>query len=214
MRKKCILECVMLMVLAVMLAWGTGLERQQQRIADEIIRLHVIANSDSERDQWVKMQVRDTVLSTAEILLRDSGNAQCAREELCAHLTLLEEAANEKLKEIAPGETAQVGMCRKLFGTRYYDGFSLPGGYYDALCVTIGSGEGKNWWCVVYPQICMSGTVEQQRIVAAMGGMTEEDVDILQQETPEYQFKFKTLEIFENILGWFRGRETGIPTSG
>lgn len=200
-----------LLVLAGIFAWGTALENQQQNISNGLIRLHVVADSDQWEDQQIKLLVRDAVLEAAEPMLSEADSVAEAKGML--ELSVLEAAANSTLEALGSDDIAVVTLERELFGTRHYDGFSLPGGYYDALRVTIGSGEGKNWWCVVYPQLCMAAVTEEQYSVAVMGGISAEDMQILQMETPEYELKFKTLEVFENIMGWFRSRCDGIPTS-
>lgn len=200
-----------LLVLAGIFAWGTALENQQQNISNGLIRLHVVADSDQWEDQQIKLLVRDAVLEAAEPMLSGADSVADAKGML--ELSELEAAANSTLEALRSDDIAVVTLERELFGTRHYDGFSLPGGYYDALRVTIGSGEGKNWWCVVYPQLCMAAVTEEQYSVAVMGGISAEDMQILQMETPEYELKFKTLEVFENIMGWFRSRRDGIPTS-
>ena len=206
-------EIIFLLILAGFFAWGTALENQQQRISNEMVRLHVVANSDSEEDQALKLEVRDAVLAAAIPLVEQAKDVTEAKRRIEENLTVLEAAAEETLHGLGQKQNVTVCLNRELFGTRHYAGFSLPGGYYDALRVTIGEGGGKNWWCVVYPQICMASTTEQQEAVAVMAGMTEEDVAIIQAESEEYELKFKTLEIFENILTWFRSRGKGIPTS-
>lgn len=213
-RKKCVVEMVFLLLLAAIFAWGTAMENQQQRLANEMIRLHVVANSNSYEDQELKLQVRDAVLSAADEILESCNSVTDAKSALSGNLSRLQSVANETLLNLGVTDRALITLERELFGTREYETFSLPGGYYDALRVEIGSGEGKNWWCVVYPQICMASSVSEQTAVAAMAGMREEDIAMIQRGTDEYELKFKTLEIFENILGWFRSRQAGIPTSG
>ena len=203
----------MLAALALLLAYGTALERQQQSISGELIRLHVTANSDSPQDQQIKLLVRDAVLEQAQLLLEAVHSRDEAKLVLSENLGSLEETANQALEHSGSRQKARVTLSRELFGTRVYDGFSLPGGYYDALRVNIGSGSGHNWWCVVYPQICTAATTEDRRAVAVMGGLDEEQVAILEADTPEYQFKFRSLELLENILGWFRSGGRGIPVS-
>lgn len=207
------IELGLLLALAAVLALCTALERQQQGISDQMIRLHVVANSDSDEDQSVKGQVRDAVLRQAEIILEQAKDRDMAKVLLRENLTVLEETANRTLQDLGSTDTAAVTLRRELFGTREYEGFSLPGGYYDALRVSIGSGSGKNWWCVVYPQIC-SAAVTERRTVAVMGGLSEEQAAILEGDTPEYQLKFKLLELLEDMLGWFRTAGEGIPVSG
>jgi stage II sporulation protein R len=212
--KTCVVEMVLLLLLAALLAWGTALERQQQRISDSLIRLHVVAASDSQEDQEIKLQVRDAVLAELEPILAGASDRTEAAALLGENLDLLAQTANDRLSTLGSQDTASVRYARELFGTRVYDSFSLPGGYYDALRVEIGPAEGKNWWCVVYPQICTAATIEDQQTVAVMGGMESSDFAILQQNSTEYQFRFKSLELLENLLGWFRGGSDGIPTSG
>lgn len=203
-----------LLAIAVFLAIGTALERQQQALAGQLIRLHVVANSDSAQDQSIKQHVRDAILQEAEVIMAPAESQAEAKALLRQQLEYLEDTANRTLSELGCQAGASVSLKRELFGTRTYETFSLPGGYYDALRVEIGSGEGKNWWCVVYPQLCSAAAVEDTAAVAAMGGLSQEQVSIVTGETPEYQFKFKTLELLEDLLGWFRGGKNGIPVSG
>lgn len=207
-------ELGLLLVLAVIFAVGTSLERQQQALAGKLIRLHVVANSDSLADQSVKQNVRDAVLREAESIMAPADSQEEAKKLLREQLTVLEDAANQTLLVLGCEENAKVSLKRELFGTRQYETFSLPGGYYDALRVEIGSGQGKNWWCVVYPQLCSAATAEQTGAVAAMGGLSSDQVAMVTGESPEYQFKFKALELLEDLLGWFRGGKDGIPVSG
>jgi stage II sporulation protein R len=209
-KKTFVAELALLLALAAIFAYGTALERQQQGISNKLIRLHVVANSDTDADQAQKLEVRDTVLDSAQRILEHAENQAQAKALLRDNLDQLTAAAQSVLGQSVP---VQVTLNRELFGTRHYDGFSLPGGYYDALRVTIGSGNGKNWWCVVYPQICTAATAQDQRTVAVMGGLTDEDVALLSGDTPEYQLKFRTLELLEDLLGWFRGGADGIPVS-
>ena len=202
-----------LLLLALFFAFGTALERQQQDISDRILRLHVVANSDSEADQALKLKVRDAVLRKADVLLQEAGTRDQAEQVLRGNLDQLTLAAEDILRQEGSNQTVEVSMARELFGTRYYDTFALPGGYYDALRVTLGAGNGHNWWCVVYPQIC-SAAVTDQRTVAVMGGLTEEQAMLLEGDEPEYEFRFRILELFENMLGWLRTGGDGIPASG
>ena len=157
MRKSvCIIEMGLLLFFALVFSAATGLERQQQRISDSMIRLHVVANSDNPGDQAIKFNVRDAVLSDAQELLQHTTSRDEAMNVLTSGLPQLTETANETLRQLGASDRATVTLKRELFGTRYYDTFTLPGGYYEALRVTIGEGDGKNWWCVVYPQLCLS----------------------------------------------------------
>lgn len=207
------LELGALLVLAVFFALGTALERQQQDLSGRLLRLHVVANSDSEEDQALKLRVRDAVLEEANGLLAQADSRDQAVGLLRENLDRLETAAEQTLLAQGSAQTVTVSLERELFGTRYYDTFALPGGYYDALRVTLGSGEGHNWWCVVYPQIC-TAAVSDQRTVAVMGGLTEDQALLLTEEEPVYEFRFRVLELFEDMMGWLRTGGKGIPGSG
>ena len=210
-RNTCLSECVALLLLAVLFAAGTAGERTQQGISDRVIRLHVSAASDEATDQADKLMVRDAVLAEASELLKHAGSREEALTILYSNRESLAEAGRDALHD--PESQVRAEIRRELFGTRYYDSFALPGGYYDTLRVTIGSGEGRNWWCVVYPQICVAATTDQRDAVAVMGGLTKEQICIMAQEEPEYQFRFRSIELLENILGWFRTGRSGIPES-
>ncbi len=200
----------MLLLLALTLSFATALERQQQEIAGSLIRLHISASSDSREDQQIKLQVRDALLADTTPILEQADSRQEALELLRQELPRLENRANQVLTELGETQRARVSLGRELFGTRYYSGFALPGGYYDALRVSIGGGEGKNWWCVVYPQLCMSAATESDA-VPAMGTLSQSDAQLL--EEGEIRFRFRCLELLENLLGYFRDRGEGIPTS-
>ena len=207
------LELGALLMLAVFFALGTALERQQQDLSGRLLRLHVVANSDNEEDQALKLRVRDAVLEEANGLLAQADSRDQAVGLLRENLDRLETAAKQTLLVQGSAQTVTVSLERELFGTRYYDTFALPGGYYDALRVTLGSGEGHNWWCVVYPQIC-TAAVSDQRTVAVMGGLTEDQALLLTEEEPVYEFRFRVLELFEDMMGWLRTGGKGIPGSG
>ena len=206
----CIIEIALLLLLALVFSAATGLERQQQRISDSMIRLHVVAASAEPADQDIKLQVRDAVLAEARDLLQTAESRADAMDMLSDHLPALEQTANLTLRNLGVSDHAAVTLKRELFGTRYYDRFTLPGGYYEALRVTIGEGDGKNWWCVVYPQLCMSAATESDA-VPAMGDLAPADAKLL--EDGEIRFRFRCLELLENLLGYFRDTGDGIPTS-
>lgn len=206
------IELGLLLLLAVIISGMTALERQQQNLSDSLIRLHVTADSDDPEDQEMKLLVRDAVLLDADILTRDAKGRNEAKAILSENLEKLEETANRVLTTQGVDDTVKVSLKRELFGTRFYNGRALPGGYYDALRVEIGSGEGHNWWCVVYPQLCVPAVTEQtfQPVMAPGDGSSW----IVSEEMEEYELKFMLLELFENLVGWFRAGTDGIPDSG
>ena len=148
-------EIALLFALAAALMWGSWSLQQQDRLERKMIRLHVIANSDSEADQALKLQVRDRVLTLATDILRRADSREQAERDIEAALPDLQAAAADEIaaQGYSCGVTAR--LERAEFPEKDYDGFSLPAGEYLELRVVIGEGQGRNWWCVVFPPLCM-----------------------------------------------------------
>lgn len=125
-----------------------------------LIRLHVVAASDSAPDQSVKLKVRDAVNDCLSGLLSDCRTKAQAQAVLQENLDNLKDLSDSVLLENGFPETAQVTLCREAFPIRSYETFRLPSGVYDSLRITIGPGQGHNWWCVVYPGLCNAATVK------------------------------------------------------
>ena len=151
--KKRVVSLILLAASALTVTLCAVLQAQSQRMADKIIRLHVVANSDTSADQAVKLAVRDAVLREAGRVL---NGAEDPKQAVAAQLPALEAAANAELQRQGSEDLARVSFRRELFPTREYDTFSLPAGVYDSLRVTIGQGEGHNWWCVMFPDLCVT----------------------------------------------------------
>ena len=133
------------MILAVCFWCGTLLS-DHQRLGRELVRLHVVANSDSTEDQFRKLQVRDAVTESLRRDLQSISDIQQAKAYLQAKLPVIQKVAENTLRSLGCGDTVSVSLCREAFDTRYYDTFMLPAGIYEALRIVIGQGEGKNWW--------------------------------------------------------------------
>ena len=170
---------------------------QKRQLQESIIRLHVVADSDSEKDQAVKLLVRDAVTQEVSEALGQITDKDQALAYLSGHLTQLEAAANRVLLEQGFSQRARVTLEQEAFSTRQYDTFALPAGVYDALRVTIGSGQGKNWWCVVFPGLCMPEVGEDFADQAAGAGFSEDLIGTLEQRQG-YEVRFFLLD----CLGW------------
>lgn len=151
------IEIAVLLALAVTLLVGAASLHRQDGLQEKMIRLHVIANSDSEGDQAMKLLARDAVLTRAEAILRQASNREEAMEDLNAALPELERTAYDACGGAYPVHAA-LEMAE--FPRKEYEGFALPAGEYMALRVIIGEGAGRNWWCVVYPPLCMASCTE------------------------------------------------------
>ena len=172
------------------------LQSQQQRMAEKLIRLHVVANSDAAEDQRVKLVVRDAVLAEAGALLADASDARAA---IAGGLPQLEAAANAALRAEGSADTARVSFRRELFPTRVYSTFSLPAGVYPSLRVTLGEGNGHNWWCVIFPSLCTPATADGFAAAAAAGGFTQAEIGLMTQADESYSVKFRSLELLQAL---------------
>ena len=194
--KKRIISLVLLGISVLTVTACAALQAQSQRMAEKIIRLHVVANSDSDVDQAVKLRVRDAVLREAQNVLSDASDA---KQAITAQLPALEAAANAELRRQGSGDTACVSFRRELFPTRDYDTFSLPSGVYQSLRVTIGEGAGHNWWCVIFPSLCVPATADGFAEAAAAGGFSTGEIRLLTQADPAYTVKFRSLELLQAL---------------
>ena len=129
------------------------------RIEDKVLRLHVIANSDSEEDQALKLKVRDQVLATLKPLLENAEDRSSSEAIVRAHLSEVEAAARETAWQEKPGENVHAELTNTRFPEKTYGDCTFPAGNYDALRITIGEAKGKNWWCVLFPSLCFVDTV-------------------------------------------------------
>ncbi len=163
-------------------------------LRQNVLRLHIIANSDSVSDQNLKLKIRDEILAQTDGLFLETNNLDEAKAMVCENLLEFEKIANEIIKENGFNYTASARFGMSEFDTRYYDDFTLPAGEYQSLIITLGEGEGKNWWCVVYPTVC---------IPAATKGELEDSVANESAQIAKggkrFVMRFKTVEIYEKI---------------
>ena len=175
--------------LTVACIWLWGIVTDSGDLRENLLRLHVVGASNSQEDQAVKLQVRDAVLGSLEEGLRDMTDPQEAWDYVSRMLPQVEAAANRALAAAGFSETVQVSLTEEAFPTREYDTFSLPAGVYKALRVVIGEGEGKNWWCVVFPQLC--GAEGEFVETASTAGL---DPELAKSLEGEYELRFWVLE--------------------
>lgn len=173
--------------------WTLALVREREFLNRELIRFHVVANSDSPEDQAVKLRVRDAVLDSLREDLAAVADVQAAKDYLRESLPKIERVANRTLQAAGVEDRAVATLCREAFDIRQYDTFSLPSGVYESLRIVIGEGQGKNWWCVAFPALCQSATTEDFEETAQTAGMDSTLSETLSQ--PEtYQVRFYLLD--------------------
>ena len=173
----------------------TGFSAQCDALERNVLRLHVLANSDTEADQAVKYKVRDAVLEEAARWYGDAQSFDEALAAVCTHLESLEAVANGVLYAEGVDYRAKAEVCDMYFDTRTYDSGSLPAGKYRALRISLGNAEGKNWWCVVFPSLCVPGASD----VGDLPDGTQEIVT----DAPRFAVKFKAAEIFSDLCAFF-----------
>ena len=186
-------EIVLLIAVVVCLASGAAAMQSQEQLSEKVVRLHVLANSDSEEDQALKLTVRDAVLEEAERLLKRTENRGEAEGLLRGQLLELEQLANETVRNAGYEYPVTVKLEEVEFPTRTYEGFSLPAGEYLALRVLIGEAAGRNWWCVVFPPLCTVAAAEFP-VIAENAGFSDAEIALITEETVGYVVKFKLLE--------------------
>ena len=169
-------EALMFGVLIAVVA-GSWLGREQQELADSVIRFHVIANSDSDEDQALKLAVRDRVLAQAEEIYPEGATLAEAQAALEGHLNLLAAAGREVVEEQ---------------------------GYYTALRVTIGEGKGQNWWCVAFPPLCLGAASETVDQALEAGHFTPDQGALVTGDGEGYVLKFKAMEWLGELQGFFQ----------
>lgn len=192
-------EFALLIGLSVTLLFGLWMEREQSDLANSVLRLHVLAHSDSEADQELKLKVRDRVLEEAEVILPKGASVEEASQIVQKNLSRLAAAGAEVVAEEGYDYPVSAEMRETWFPTKDYDGFSLPAGQYRALRILIGEGEGQNWWCVVFPPLCLGSASESVTVTALQAGMDEQQVALLTGDTDGYVIKFKALELWEQL---------------
>ena len=190
---KKMIKCVFACALLAAFVWCGTVIADRQRLNEELIRLHVVANSDRVEDQELKLLVRDAIITSLRQALADVRDTEQAKEYLQENLPKLQELANKTLDAAGSAQQAVVTLCREGFPTRQYNTFSLPAGIYEALRVTIGDGAGKNWWCVVFPSLCVPQTSQGFRDTAAGAGFPDALSGALTGEEP-YQIRFYLLD--------------------
>ncbi len=168
-------ETAALISLCLTLLWGTWAEARQRSIAAGLVRLHVIAASDAAEEQALKLQVRDAVLSWLRPRLADAGSAAEAEAILARELPGIREAA----LAASEGRSVTVSLGSEDYPLRSYGGFRLPAGRYRSLRVVLGQGEGHNWWCVIFPTLCLDAA----ETGALREGLCEEDYALVTGES-------------------------------
>lgn len=200
---------LLLLIPVLLLAAGVTLflpVHGEEKIYDTVVRLHVLANSDSEQDQALKLRVRDRILSVSAPLLEGCKTQKEAEEALRAGMPALEDAAREVIRENGYDYPVRILLDWEDYPTRTYETCAFPAGRYLSLRVCIGKAEGKNWWCVLFPPFCLSAagkTSKKDREDEFVEvGLTPDQYRVITESGTDtrYKVRFRFLELFESIF--------------
>lgn len=171
---------------------------QCNEIRSDTIRLHVVANSDSEIDQQVKLKVRDAVLATGQDIFNGTVNPENAKDKISGELKILEEIANTVLKQNGRNYSAKAELVTEYFDTRTYNNnITLPAGKYLALKIVLGEGTGQNWWCIMFPTLCLPAVTKTD--TEAIKSVYSEGEKSVVLSSDKYEIRFRIIEYLEKL---------------
>jgi len=174
----------------------------KQLLKNSVIRLHVVANSDSSEDQEIKLKVKDAVVAYLQPRMQAIASREDANAYIQEHLSVLQSLSNQVLDSLGVKDRTTVKFQQEAFPVRHYDTFSLPSGVYDALRIEIGDAKGKNWWCVVFPSLCLPATTRDFQDTAVGSGFSPSLSNTLS-GNKAYKFRFFLLDWFGKIENLF-----------
>ena len=190
----CIFFCLGILTLTALIPMASA-----ENLYESVIRIHVIANSDEVEEQADKLAVRDAILRYSETLsLPDT--VEKAKVLLEERLDQMERIAEETLQERGKKHSVEVLLTKEAYPTRHYDTFSLPAGEYLSLQVKIGKAEGKNWWCVLFPPMCLQSAVAPEDALMNVG-VEEENAKCITRDGKRYKIRFKLIELWGKAKG-------------
>ena len=169
--------------------------KTSEEIRSDVLRLHVIANSDTSVDQNLKLRLRDYILQEGKDIFNGSINVENAVEKIEPVLPELEKSAKAFVNRAGFDYDVKISLSNEYFTTRTYETVTLPAGKYLALRVVIGSGEGHNWWCVMFPPMCVPAADKKDEIENVF---SEKEIKLVESK-PKYEPRFKVVEIYEQL---------------
>lgn len=190
------ISCFAAMVLTIIFSGSlSSFENDCKTVRSNVFRLHVIANSDSSEDQQLKLKVRDALLLQGKEVFSSGSTKESAEQAACKNLQSFLQTAEKKIRENGKNYSVCVSVGKSSFPTRTYENITLPAGEYDALRVVIGEGKGKNWWCVMFPPLCLPAAEKKQELsdVLSDGGQA------LVKSKPKYEIRFWLIEKIEQL---------------
>ena len=181
----------------------SSLSSAKENISDSVLRLHVIANSNSKEDQALKLKVRDRILSDTKDLFKNTQSPSDALDKAKSKKDLILASAKAALKENGSAYDVKVKIGENSFPIKSYESITLPEGKYTSVSVIIGNGEGKNWWCVMFPPLCLvKGTVSlpEKSDNYLRENLSKSEYALIKNDSElPFELKFKIVEILKNF---------------
>lgn len=187
-------KLLIMATLALAVTYTAGLAKDKKLLRNDLVRLHIVANSDSAEDQAAKLAVRDAILKAVQSSVAQLPTAEEARIFLENHLIDIQNVAEAALREAGLAQKVTVTLGEESFPTRDYDTFRLPAGIYSTLRLTIGEAQGKNWWCVLFPSLCVPASVEEFEEAAEAMGIPGGLNSTLTEKNKGFQIRFFLLD--------------------
>lgn len=188
---------------AIFLFLGLMPVHGEAEIYDSVLRLHVIANSDSEEDQQLKLKVRDKIIESGKEIFSECHTKSEAVSKIEENITTLEHIAAQAIRESGYSYSVRIELDEEEYPTKSYESFCFPSGNYLSLRVIIGDGDGENWWCVLFPPMCISAatqTAPEEQFISV--GLDKDQYGIItENENPIYKARFRLLEVIEDTIG-------------
>jgi len=172
-------------------------------VRSEVLRLHVLANSNSDIDQQAKLHVRDALLAQGDALFYASVDITQAEQAVELRMSELEQAATQALREVGLNYPVQIRVGEAFFNTRSYGGLTFPAGRYQAVQVHIGESSGENWWCVMFPPLCLPAATQRESVTLD-AVLTDGQMRVVE-SNPQFDVRFRIVELVQEWLERLRG---------
>lgn len=201
---KRLISVIMIFLLGIFAVRVADTAQALRDVENSVLRLHILAASDSSTDQNNKMLVRDALLAQSAVWNQVCSTRAEMEEMLAENLSMIEQIAEQALRDHGCDDSVTASICQMEFPQRQYGDITLPAGAYDALRLVIGEGAGQNWWCVMYPSICVqtAGAATDSMPSEMMDDLLGDDACALVTDTESYEVRLKCVELFRAIADW------------
>lgn len=187
--------CICILVIGLLPVHG------EATVYDSVLRLHVLANSNSQDDQSLKLDVRDKIIEITQELGKDCTDLEEMQTVMLKHMELIKQCAEDEIRSQGYDYPVTVSLEKETYPTKTYASLCFPSGEYTSLQVKIGEAQGENWWCVLFPPLCLDAASSSNEDAFLSVGFTPDQYKIITStDTPVYQARFKMLEVIEEAV--------------